>query len=531
MKINVWLVAAMAAVLYTCAPIRLSGQGQEQSFGKMVALPPFLVEDNVKGHLWQYASVRDPAGDLEILSNADPGAAERFAQTMLRQEKLLREFLPADLVGGWKIPAEYILVSKEYERKMARGMRDAMETQARREAVKRVMSSDDFDMLPELCREDSESSDTIIQPNDEIEGDTFVPEYVGVMLANRRPTLPAWFRAAALGLYAQADWSNADGAPRDITLPPMGRVTVTGSVETLFMSNPPALVPADQISVHEYGSWQARATLFVRWAYDGQSERRQALWQFVRAAASRPVDEALFRSCFGMGFGEMDNVLAGYGQTGADKPVFLANRKVPVEDVAFRDATSTEVARIMGDLMVKEIMLVRAEAPGNVQSYIGRAEATLLGPYSKGERDPAFLAVLGLYYHVAGQDDEAADILGQAVAEADALKLPLRPNARIVLAAIRLESALRKPEGPKGSLSPAQTAYTLAPIRRNPECAESVVDLRIVYQTLVHSSAVTAADVELLENGTTTFPLDKGLRIAIANVRQRSGRNAIVATQ
>ncbi len=75
----------------------------------VVALPPFMVEETVKGPPWRYAQ----SPDFEILSRCDDATTRRLTETYHRLHRLLTIILPQPLQVRHSVPKTVIYYNEE----------------------------------------------------------------------------------------------------------------------------------------------------------------------------------------------------------------------------------------------------------------------------------------------------------------------------------------------------------------------------------------------------------------------------------
>ena len=348
-------------------------------------------------------------------------------------------------------------------------------------------------------------------------------------IARRAPAYPNWFTeglVGRMGVYTHhwiehsatgvqlivpaASWISAGESEairkepeRPVRMPPLAK---------LFEAGPH---PAD-------AAWESEASLFVRWGLLGSEPagagQRPAFLAFLDRSCGEAVTEALFRKEFGFGYAECERRLSEFLPSAVGHTVRLPIAGVAAQ-WALRDATSVEVARILGDW-------------GRLE---GRAQGLLIGDYeraSPGPGRPAFqarqgargggphLAAYGLYEAQVGDGASARDAL-----EAAARAGVVRPQAYLTLARLRLEDALPWPESGIGDLSGPEFASLLALIRtaqaQDPSLAASY---ELEARLLEHGPVLASAgELGLLERRLGLFPRDARLAYQVATVFRRMG--------
>jgi hypothetical protein len=268
--------------------------------------------------------------------------------------------------------------------------------------------------------------------------------------------------------------------------------------------------------------WRSEAALLVRWSLDDPSGRRaRALQEFVDRSSREAPSEAAFRECFGLGYEAAARELDAYIPVALGKG-FEIEPDPPIDAPQFdtRPATAGELARILGDWQRKEMDLVRRSHPQFAPRYAAAAEATLLGAYEDGERDPRLLAALGLY-----ECDVGADRLALRYLEDSVRAGVERPAACVQLARLRLSAAMSKPAGARGLLNRSQVESVLDPIRRaGSQSPPQLGGYRLAVAALEHGDFIPAsAQVAVAADGLRFFPGDFPLVVGCVQLEARSG--------
>ncbi len=314
-------------------------------------------------------------------------------------------------------------------------------------------------------------------------GMNFTAGRIGSILGGRLPPLPSWFKSGFLSFFQDITWTDAetiqaipvhwisDSLVRQIKRNPTapdgvaGQFSMSGEEikpgaggpdsfgESYGPKRPEdtrlALLPlrrffdgplggATSLTPDESNLWKAQASLFFHWAF-AKPERREAFWKFVDLSSRQGASDALLRQCFGLDAHGLEGALLAYLPTAVKAPLVLIDpASVKVPGFALRNATYVEAARIKGDMGRKEIAYVKDTAPLSVVQYVDQVGKVLNGPVEDSERDPAELAVLGLYDCDIGNYDDAFPYLEAAAAA----HVP-RPTLYIELAKIRRDRAPR----------------------------------------------------------------------------------------
>jgi hypothetical protein len=259
-------------------------------------------------------------------------------------------------------------------------------------------------------------------------------------------------------------------------------------------------------------TWAKQCYAFVHWGlYGDYGRHQQEFLTFVHRLNREPLNEALFKACFNLGYGQMLQALRGHIEfTRAKTNGVRAEKgqKIPEPPpVAVREAAEAEVGRLQG------VAFALAGHPAE-------ARAALILSYRRGERDPALLAELGLAELAAGEDTRARKLLEAAVARGAG-----RPRAHLELARLRLAEGLAAPKGAGGKLNGEQVARVLDPLftaRDQPPALPKIYEL-MAEAWAVSAFAPTAAHLAAVEQGVRLFPRDTTLVYRAAELRGKNG--------
>lgn len=500
--------------------------------GRVIQLPPFLVEDNTMALRWRYAAV----GNMEVLTLCGDDASADFVQRVHRINELFHVLVPARFCFQSDIPETYLLVNEEVGRLRSREIIDQL---VRKEGAvvdpdgtvqlrTPVASADPFGRMsqrrvaffPNIHFWDADGSAllTILHPESS-EHFTLSADAVMYALERRCPALPPWFVSGMIELFQHVTIGDDD-----IVIDPAVWISEADTARARDGDNPRTLLPIREILFPEEPAdtnggrefkrvWQAESELLVRWAlFDHEGAHRQALWRFLDRLEREPVSESMFRQEFGVGFSDVFERLADYVPTAATQHVTLKGPKTtPLPRFKFRDATPVEVARIRGDWERMEIKTVRQQMPSLVSTYVEQARRTLHRAYDHGARDPQLLAVVGLTEFDAGNAAGALPYL-----EAAMRGHVVRPRVYFEVARARYhaiigdERAARKltAEQVQSIVTPAIVACRQAPPL--PENYTLIADV------WAHATTPPPADqLDVLDAGVRLFP---GLASYVARV-------------
>ncbi|HUR59854.1 MAG TPA: hypothetical protein VM029_19190, partial [Opitutaceae bacterium] len=504
---------------------------------KVVALPPFLVEEKGQGLPWRYAAV---AG-LEVLSSGP----ERLTRTLIanhhRLHVLLGELLPPELQLRTTEKRTLLFVDSAHQPATSQEIvAQLLLTSVEPPTEDGVVPLDDgklrrrplpprYTFLPNLrlWDRDAQALFAIVRESEfDAHRVGLTPEYIAYLLRNRLPALPPWFISGVLTLSARAKFTEDTLALERIDWPSgSGSAVLRGSPEANRRLLPLADFFAGELASGGQGDalslWQAQAALFVRWGVAGRgAPRRAAFWQFAARASVESVTEELFKECFGFDFATAELQLAAFlPEAMRDTLVLRPAQRPRLPDYPVRPADEVEIARIKGDWERLEIGYVKAQFPTLAPKYLEQARRTLMRAYERGSRDARLLAVMGLCEVEAGNDAAARDYLEAAAARAPSL----RPRAWYELARLRF-AAMTVPRAASGPrLTPGQASEVLTPLqaanKQQPPQAEVYALIAEVWAACAHPP--TRAELAVLEEGVRIFPRHTELvhRTAELNVR------------
>jgi hypothetical protein len=515
------------------------------SDSRLVQLPPFIVTDaRLKFSNWTWGFMSFPG--YEVLTGCDRGTSNEFVMGAARQLSILRDIAPAVFESPPSVPTSLILLNWNQAQGVAEDMKRFMAS--RPEDINTGTASlwSHIIFFPQLRLHDSESTSINLILGDPRSTDAVIlePDYVRYLMRNRLPQLPPWYVEAMTDLYRNAVFSSSGVATdsfgrltlgsTSVTFAPVTWISGNGSqgagkpaasslpmipLEGILYTQMPQRGPDESQSIHA-DLWRAQSDLFLQWIIaDRHRGRINALKKFLDCCDAGRRDEGAFRECFGLDFVEMQDELRGFLRTATDKPIAWHSEGAGVDDV-FRDATSTEVARIWGNWELLEMQFVGARDPKMLFPYIDQADHTLGEAYRKGERDPGFLSVYGLYENERGDPEKASAFLEAAVAERSAYA-----RAYTELARIRLKAALARLERADARLSADQVAKVLAPLREARRLSPPQKSTFMLFALALENSAnqPSPEDMAVLAEGLRFFPSESELATMVAALKDRRG--------
>lgn len=511
---------------------------------KVVALPPFMVEEATKGPPWRYAQ----SPDFEILSRCSDTMTRELTGAYYRLHRLLELVLPVTLQVRHDVQKTMIyydealrpaasqeIIAQMLKPKLGVLPTDESGSEPGPRGVRGFSSAvPRYTFVPNmrLWDKDMMSVFAIVQFGDLDPDNLYLThDYVAYLVKSRTPALPAWFIAGFLGTYPHFKFR------RDmLTLEPAQWVSFT---ETQALkkdpktARPPLPLPAffrgdssanNQTKPENLRVWASQAELFYRWGIDAP-ERHAGFWKFIEQTSRRPVSEEIVRACFGVSLEELGKQFTAYLPTAVKKSVAFRVKDGSLPPLALRNATESEIARIRGDWERLEIAYVRNRYPELAPKYVEQARRTLLRAYDHNDRDPRLLAILGLTEIDAGNDAGARDYL-ETAARLDVV----RPRAWLELARLRYD-AHRAANGPEKKLTVDQAADIFSAVFKAraqspalPEVYELIAD---VWADC--ALAPNAGHLGVVSEGVNLFPRRSSLVYRAAALYLTSGFKAEAA--
>jgi len=505
---------------------RLAAQGDEA-----VALPPFLVEAQIKGRPWRHGE----AMGYEILSRCADGTTRRVVEAHHRLHELLGEVLPPALRWHSSVPRSLILFDEE------------LQPASSQEVVRRLLQPglagvpDDppapgprgirlpepgrrYNFLPNLRLWDRDAMAVfMIVRRDDFEADrlSLTLDYVRFLVTQRVPALPGWFVAGFLTLFQRVSFEDGElmFPALDWLFPPAAEgAAAVAAIEDLVL---PRLPPtADPASAAVRRRWLAEVALFVRWGLEAdRGAHRAGLWRLVERGALEGYSAELFRECLGLEPVQAREKLAAYLPRAISQPArFALPRSARPPAFPLTEASELDVARLKGDWERLEVPYVREISPTLAPRYLEQARRTLRRAYDRGVRDARLLEVMALCELDAGAEEAGAELLESAAALGR-----LRPRAAAELGRVRL--AARRAEAEGGKLDADRLATVLEPLFSARALAPPLVE---VYERIGEAWATAAVrptrgHLAVLLEGVRLFPRQTALVLRAAELHLEHG--------
>lgn len=503
--------------------------GMRGQSGGVVRMPPFFVNGSRVSPAWRYAA----APGFEVLSSCSDAISESFVYGLWLQLNAFRKVVPPELQFRSSAPTELILLDADDSAMLSQEMLSTM----RGSAASGGAASRNWVIPPQLRLGDNDSFAMFVVVPNGLAARRFArgrvaggagsmvvgidPGLANYLLIRRAPPLPAWYIAGVSALYQYAEFRAdrvifhaADWVSREATAGLRGNGRNPRSLlplADLFRSRTPrSLDPA--ATARYFALWQAQAQLFVRWALADRG-RTDGLRRLLNSPeASAPSDD-LLEDCFGLDSVDLEDALSDF------LPRFVHDSIVIVPDppqrftISFADATPDQHARVWGDWERKECLWAQRSEADQAHYYTSQADRTLLGAYRRGDREPDFLALLGLYESDRGNRVFARSALEQALRAGSE-----RPNAYAELARLRCLDDLDHPEGPKGRLNSEQSAEIWSLLRQANALQPPQLETYLVAAgaAMKGPGAPTPEQRALLNEGRSLFPSSRMLAAGLA---------------
>lgn len=506
------LLALLAGLAWAGLATRTLGADDE-----VLALPPVEVSaENLAKRPWSYWTV----ANLEVLSRCADHTTEAFILRYDQLNRLWAHLLPAEVTAQFTVPTAFLLADRGEASQQTQELiasADGKTGQGGGSSRRTVRT------LPNLDLRDLDRI-MVFGLLDEWRFDAatlqFTQKNIQQRLVRCQPAPPPWFVVGVQTLYEDinttgeeikidpASWCPPDmrrqiedngNTPRDLV--PLAR---------LFEAAPP---PPGETPAR--AAWRAQAALLYRWALDGEpADRRAGFFRLVTRAAREPLTEAACRAELGLDYEQLGAALRRYLPHALRfsltlQPAPSAPKVAPIG----RLATRAEIARLKGEWERLTIAYVKERQPDYIEAYVAQARSTLSRAYEKGERDPAFLAVAGLFACDVGEFATARPYLENAVKQG-----VVRPRIYWELARLRYQDALAHPYEPDGKLASNQVEDILGLLRKSqawqPALRENYV---LSLQTWLSTRApVPPEEFARLHDGLKHFPREAFLYTSLA---------------
>jgi tetratricopeptide (TPR) repeat protein len=502
------------------------------SDGEVTVMEPVFVEAS-SGDPWIYFTVPG----FEVISHCPDSFNESYARALERATAARLAVLPSGFWGDMPTPMKIVLYNREPERRSGFNRGNPIDLAWVSGDGASVGTGTVMRSYPVTVGD----GDTYINCGNywsvQIDSGSFsVDPDSDVRLQNRVPRLPAWFEAGMegqFGLYPSQIIRSSAFSDEVV----LASATWVSTVETLAIMNeakekekegkvrhPREMLPLGElfrgrVPAGKTALWNSEASLFVRWGlYAGGN--RQAFLDFADAASREPVTEELFRRHFGYGYAEAQARLDAYLPKAVSEPISVPIAVPPEKPLRVREATSVEVARIIGDWGRLEGRSIGIANMDYQRECLDQADRLFERIYRRRSSNPLFLAAFGLYEVQVGDTVRARDALESATAAGVA-----RPRAYVELARLRLDEALPSAQQGIGDLDrPEFTAIVSLLTTARVQMPSLLATYDVLARTLEHApSRPTREDLRPLEEALELFPQNAPLAYKVANLLRDDG--------
>lgn len=517
---------------------------------KPILMPPFLVEEQKgDGIEWIYGS----GGDMRVLSGCGTDQTAGFIQQINQQRNELKKFIPDEFLLHERLPLTLVVFPKSQmpamDQVLGRELNHGAAPPSRQFTPMNDLrlSEPDSSVIFIVFDDTEATTDVWLRGGDRVHSNHYTmpvwsPSFVRFLLQARSPALPDWYVLGCVGLYETMKFKAADDSgERDLeTLRP----TIVGASfgpdpwlsdsDASALSRHPdgarPLIPLGELFDPRYPSsksdeyrrvWEAQAELFIRWALSGRVDGEQErLQRFVRAATTRRTTEEFFYSCFGLDYADALDALSDFLPHAVGRPLFVPSdappRPAPLE---LRAATAGEVRRVKAEWSRRVLAAIKEDDPAAFSLFAVRVRDSFERAYSKGERDPDFLASLALFRIQYGNANDGFRLLEQYPGAA-----ATRPIAQLELAQQHLLEALSKPAGAKGALSEEQASELMREISPTLRAIPIESAYKLAAKVCEHLGRdPTPSERRILAAGARHFPRNSELVVQAAAWELRAG--------
>jgi len=494
-----------------------------------VRMEPVFVEA-ASANPWQYFSVPG----FEVISHCPDDFNRVYARALEASTAARAALLPLDFWGNLSTPMKVVLFNREPAEGQAFSRPKPIDLS--------WVSGDDGTAGPYSLLK---TYPTVVG-----DGDTFIScgNYWGLLSSTadfyvdpdseirircRLPQLPYWFISGLVGPGGiLATWTVEPGAAgREFAVVPT--LTWGSRAETLALIRDPKRARTVMALSEFFGAavpegqedaWNAEAALLVRWGLfgaepDGRSHR-DAFLDLVRGASVRPVSEAYFKGRLGMGYAEAESRLRAYVAVAVRDPVRLPLAATSDGSVEIREATPTQVARIVGDWGRLEARALGMQNLDYQRECLDQADRLFERIYARQTSDPGFLAAFGLYALQVGDFTRGREALESATAAG-----VVRARAYLELARLKLGDSLPFSEQGIGDLGEADYDRVVALLKTSRDQAPSLVgSYQLLAKAMEHAPKIPAlGDMAVLEKAVALFPGNASLAYKVATLYKRFG--------
>jgi hypothetical protein len=500
--------------------------------GEVTELEPVFVEATT-GDPWNYFSVPG----FEVISHCSDSFNETYARALRMATAARLAVLPADFWGEMPTPMKIVLYNREPERRDGFNRGNPIDLN--------WVSGDGGSVGSGIIQHSYPTTvgdgDTFINCGNYWSVQTFSDDFCvdpdsSLRLKNRVPRLPAWFEEGLegeFGLYPNRIIQSS-AFSQTVILPSAFWVS---SLETIAIQNEPRdkhkdgkvrrphpLLPLGDVlggaASGERGNlWKSEASLFVRWGLF-KSGNRQAFLAFVNQATHEPATELMFQGFLGMGYAQAEKRLGDYLHDAVNDPIRVPFSLPEGKPLIIREATSVEVARIIGDWGRLEGRSIGMQNLEYQKECMDQADKLFERIHLRRNSDPQFLAAYGLYEIQVGDTVKAREALESATRAG-----VVRPRAYVEYALLRLDEGLPSIQHGVGDLDPAEFAEIFGLLMTaRVQMPSLLATYDVLARALEHAPATpTLEQLRPLEQALELFPQDAALACTVANLCRDSG--------
>lgn len=506
----------------------------------LVQLPPYLVGAGTE--IWRYAR----PGGFEVLSSCNDDVTRRVVEQIHRLREALALVVPADLLFQSELPVRYVIHTDNSPAALPEQLKarlEQWETNQQSVGADGAPGARNIGILRNygFWEQDGQAIYFILnEARFQTSRLSFRADYVHELLVRRAPKLPTWFtegmlellRTVTLDPYGAAIFTIDNRHPRRLP----GGVALFGPLAWPTGKSAPkdggdeagAWIPLEQLLAPGQPGldqlpaslWRAQAALLVRWALDGDKDRREALWRLVREEATQgPVSAERFRGCFDQSMEKVDATLRRYQHRAVRRGFELRPRAFADSPVyVLKQASELEMAWVKGEVDRLKIGYVQRHYPQLTERYVEQARRTLLRAYDGGARDPRLYGLMGLCEVDARDDVAAQPWLERAVEGGES-----RPRVFYELARIRQHTA--HPADAPLSAAAAESIWALleAAAAQNPPLVKVY---ELMAEIAQRADQVTPPQLVRLAEGVRLFPRHVGLLETVVRLHAKQGRVA-----
>jgi hypothetical protein len=498
--------------------------------GELVELPPFLVEAASRAPHWRY--LKTP--EYEVLSQCSDDVTRAITETQHALYARLTQLLPNAGEECLRFPRILIIYD---EARLPRSQREGLalidgpnsstliREPARGSTTERYLKSPSlFDgervavfisvaAPPEHAIEAVDLTQgfaTVTQRDGDSEPNSarfgtgwtaLTPGFVGQLLSHASPPLPNWFTAGFMSTYRQSTFQEGvvmirpfEWAHRGVT-----EALRSGHDAHLALADLASVLTEPRPATVDIETWLSEAELFVRWGLT--TSNRARFLPFVARCSREPLDESLFRSCFGTGFAGVQEQLQEFARSAVRQSAILDGLQVtPLGKLRLRNATVSEIGTLKGSAERIETNYVRGTQPNFETDYLMEVRRTFHRAYDKGIRDPELLAEMGLCEAEAGSAETARAYLTEAVKNHVA-----RPRVFVELARLGLNGPQRTPAA--GQPTETLKDHPLALLRQAVQLEPPLKDAFDLFADALTKGGTTSepTDLDLVARGMELF--------------------------